>query len=80
MMKLKVSLTAILSTSAIASGILLCSINAAQACSHSKSDYQQERYEQANWLNTPLAVLVTIPGIAIATALSVGHRRYNRQS
>jgi hypothetical protein len=39
MMKLKVSLTAILSTSAIASGILLGSVNAAQACSHSKSDY-----------------------------------------
>ncbi len=76
-MKLKVSLAAILSTCAIASGILLGSVNTAQACRHSKSDYEQEQY--VNKLGTPLAALATIPGIAIATALSVGHRRYNRQ-
>jgi hypothetical protein len=78
-MKLKLSLAAILSTSAIASGIFLGSVNSAQACGHSKVDYEQERYEQPTWLGTPLAALVTIPGIAIATALSIGHRRYNRQ-
>jgi hypothetical protein len=78
-MKCQLSLAVILSTSAIASGILLSSVSKAEACSHSKSDYDQERSEQVTWLGTPLAALVTIPGIAIATALSIGNRRYNRQ-
>lgn len=78
MNKPKLSLAAILSTSAIASGILLGSVNSAQACGHSKSDFAQERYEQTNWLRTPLALIITIPGIALATALSLGHRSYNR--
>lgn len=77
-MKRQLSLAAILSTSAIASGILLSSVSKAEACSHSKFDYEQERFEQVSWLSTPLAALVTIPGIAIATALSVGYRRYSR--
>lgn len=76
-MKRQLSLAVMLSTSAITSGILLGSVNTAQACRHSKSDYEQEQY--VNKLDTPLAALATIPGIAIATALAVGHRRYNRQ-
>lgn len=88
MNKPKLCLAAILSTSAmpmavcvatLASGVLLGSVNSAQACGHFKSDLAQERYdEQINWLRTPLALIITIPGIALATALSIGHRSYNR--
>lgn len=77
-MKRKLSLAAILSTGALATGILLSSVSQAEACSHRKVDYEQERSEQVTWFGTPLGLLVTIPGIAIATALSIGHRRYNR--
>lgn len=76
--KLKLSLAAILSTSAIASGILIGSASSVEACGHFKSDFAQEHYEQNNWLRTPLALMITIPGIAIATSLSLGHRSYNR--
>lgn len=79
MNKRQFSLAAILSTTAIASGILLSSVSQAEACGHRKFDYEQKRSERVTWLGTPLAALVTIPGIAIATALSIGHRRYNRQ-
>ena len=79
MIKRQLSLAAILSTSVLASGILLSSVSKTEACGHRQIDYDQERSEQVSWFNTPLAALVTIPGIAIATALSVGHRRYNRQ-
>lgn len=77
-MKPKLSLAAILSTTAIASGILFGSVSVAQPCSSSKSDYYQERYEQANWLRSPLAVVITLPGIAIAAALSLGDRYYKK--
>ena len=87
-MKRQLSVAAILSTSTmpvavcvatIVSGILLSSVNKAEACSHSKFKDEQ-RVEQVTWLSTPLAALVTIPGVAIATALSVGYRRYNRSN
>jgi hypothetical protein len=74
-MKPKSTLAAILSTTAIASGVLLASVSSAQPCSLSKSFYK-EQYEQANWLHTPLAAIVTLPGIAIAAALSLGNRYY----
>lgn len=79
MNKRQLSLAAILSTGAIATGILLSSVSKAEACGHRKLDYDQQRSEQVKWFGTPLGLLVTIPGIAIATALSIGHRRYNRQ-
>jgi hypothetical protein len=75
-MKPKSTLAAILSTTAIASGVLLASVSSAQPCSLSKSLYYKEQYEQANWLRTPLAAIVTLPGIAIAAALSLGNRYY----
>lgn len=75
-MKSKLSLAAILSTTAIASGVLLGSVTPAKSCMPSKSTYYKERYEQANWLRTPLAAVLTLPGIAIATALSLGYRHY----
>lgn len=77
-MKPKLSLAVILSTSAIASGIWLGSVNSAQACPMSKLRHHRERYEQANWLHSPLAAVITLPGIAIAAALSLGDRYYKR--
>lgn len=76
-MKPKLSLAAILSTTAIVSGVLLGSVSPAKSCPYSKSVYN-ERYEQVNWLRTPWAALLTLPGIAIAAGLSVGNRYYNR--
>jgi hypothetical protein len=75
-MKPKSTLAAVLSTTAIASGVLLASVSSAQPCSLSKSFHYKERYEQANWLRTPLAAIVALPGIAIAAALSLGNRYY----
>jgi hypothetical protein len=77
-MKPKLSLVAILSISAIAGGIALGSVSSAEACYRSKSYYKQQRSEQANWLKSPLAAVVTLPGIAIAAALSLGNRYYNK--
>ena len=77
-MKPKLSLVAILSISAIAGGIAFGSVSSAEACYRSKSYYKQQRSEQANWLKSPLAAVVTLPGIAIAAALSLGNRYYNK--
>ena len=72
MLKAKLSLAAILSTTAIASGIVLGSVSTAQSCPLKKFEYyQQEQYEKATWLGSPWVVIVALPGIAIATALSV---------
>ena len=76
MIKPKLALAAILSTTTIATGVLLGSVSSAQPCSLKNSVSYQERYEQANWLRSPFAVFITLPGIAIATALSVGYRYY----
>ncbi len=76
MIKRKLALAALLSTTTIATGVLLSSASSAQPCSLRNSDSYQERYEQANWLRSPLAAFITLPGIAIATALSVGYRYY----
>ncbi len=75
-MKLKLSLVAIVSTSAIAGGVLFGSVSSAQPCEMSKLDYYQETYDQPDWLRSPWAILITLPGIALATALSVGGRSY----
>ncbi|MBD1804716.1 hypothetical protein H6F98_04415 [Microcoleus sp. FACHB-SPT15] len=76
MIKRKLALAALLSTTTIASGVLLSSASSAQPCSRRNSDSYQELYEQANWLRSSLAAFITLPGIAIATALSVGYRYY----
>lgn len=75
-MKPKLTLAAIVSTTAIAGGVLFGSVSSAQPCSLSKSDYYTERYAQANWLRSPWAAVITLPGIAIAAALSIGDRYY----
>lgn len=72
MMKAKVYLGAILSTSAIAASILLSSADAAQACRF------KEKSQQTSWLNTPLAAVITLPGVALAIALYRGGRAYDR--
>lgn len=75
-MKPKSTLIAILSTTAIASGVLLGSAGPAKSCKLTKSLYYKEHYEQVTWLSTPLAAVVLLPGIAIAAALSLGNRYY----
>jgi hypothetical protein len=75
-MKPKLSLAAILSTTAIATGVLLGSVSPATSCTPLKFT-DQEAYEPPNWLHTPFAALITLPGIAIAAALSLGNRYYN---
>ena len=77
MLKTKFYLAAILSATAIASGIVLGSVSSAQSCPLSKyEDYEQERYEQADWLRSPWVAVIILPGMAIAAALSVGDRFY----
>lgn len=79
MLKLKLSLLAILSTTAIASGIVLSSVSSAQACSHGKSEvYEQQGYEQAAWFRSPWVAVITLPGIALAAVLSAGNSWYHK--
>lgn len=78
MNKPKLFLAAILSTTAIASTILFGSVSTAQPCSLYKSKYYQEQYEQVNWLRSPWVAVLTLPGIALAAALSVGNRYYKK--
>jgi hypothetical protein len=75
MLKPKTSWAAILLSTAIASGVLLGSTSSAQPCELSKFN-DQEQYDQTNWLNSPWAVVLTLPGLALATALSLGDRYY----
>ncbi len=75
-MKSKLLLAAIISTTAVATGSILTSVNPAQSCMMSKyNDYQAE-YNQPNWLRSPLSAGIALPGIALATALFVGGRAY----
>ncbi|HEY9673718.1 MAG TPA: hypothetical protein V6D11_19915 [Waterburya sp.] len=75
MLQPKRSWVAILLSTAIASGVFLGSTSSAQPCELSKSNYQ-EQDEQTNWLHSPWAVVLILPGLALATALSVGERYY----
>lgn len=74
-MKSKVSLAAIISSTAIAGGVLLGSVSSAQPCGM-RSAYYKERQEQTNWLRSPWVAVITLPGIALATAFSLGGRSY----
>lgn len=73
-MKAKLSLAAILSTTAIASGILFTSVGSAQPCPLSK--HRSEQTSQANWLQSPWVAILTVPGIALAVSLYVRGRSY----
>lgn len=76
-MKPKLVLSGIISTSAIALILVLGSVSSVQACSLSEFEsYQETTSEQPDWLRSPWAVLLTLPGIALATGLSLGGRYY----
>jgi len=75
-MKTKLSLAAILSTTAIASSILFTSVSAAQPCPLSKYRSYTEQTSQGNWLQSPWVALLTLPGIALAAGLYVRGRSY----
>ncbi len=75
MLKPKKSWAAILLSTTIASTVVFGSTSSAQPCELSKFNVQ-ERYDQPNGLHSPWAVLLILPGLALATALSVGDRYY----
>lgn len=75
MMKAKLSLATILSTTAIASAILLSSVDSAEACRMYK-----KRYQQTSWWQSPWAMVIALPGIALGTALYMGGRSYQNDS
>ncbi|MEQ9358972.1 hypothetical protein [Coleofasciculus chthonoplastes] len=77
MMKPKLVITAILATSAIATGVMLGSASSAQSCSYSKYESSHRKEAQLDWLRSPWAIVITLPGIALATALSRGGRSYD---
>lgn len=76
---MKVKLATILSISAIASSVLLTSISPAQSCSGSKYRTSTTQTSQVDWLKTPWAALLTLPGIALAAGLYV-RSRYQDQN
>ncbi len=75
-MKAKFSLAAILSTTAIASGVLFASVSSAQPCPLSKYRTSTEEASQVNWLRSPLVAALALPGIALAVSLYVRGRSY----
>lgn len=75
-MKSKLLLGAIISTTAVATNVVLSSVTPAQSCMMSKYNYSQEKYDQPSWLRSPLSGAIALPGIALATALFVGGRSY----
>ncbi|HAX79435.1 MAG TPA: hypothetical protein DCY88_27315 [Cyanobacteria bacterium UBA11372] len=70
-MKAKLSAAAIVSSVAIASSVLLSSATPGDACMSYK-----HRYQQKSWFQSPLSVVIALPGIALATALYMGGRSY----
>jgi hypothetical protein len=71
----KLSLAAILSTTAIASGILFSSIDPAQSCPYGK--YRSSDTAQTiNWWQSPWIAVLTIPGIALGVTLYMRGRSY----
>lgn len=76
-MKAKLSLAAILSTTAIASSVLLTSVSPTQAaCPLSKYRNYTEQPSGGNWLHSPWVAILTLPGIALAVSLYVRGRSY----
>jgi len=71
----KLSLATILSTTAIASGVLFSSIDLARSCPYSKyrSSYTTQTIE---WWQSPWVAVLTIPGIALGVTLYRRGRLY----
>lgn len=76
MMKPKLVVAAVLATSAIATGVVLSSAHSAQPCIYKQSQSYNKTETQTDWLKSPWAILLTLPGIALATALSRGGHSY----
>jgi len=76
MMKPKLVVAAVLATSAIATGVVLSSAYPAQSCMYKQSQSDHKTEAQTDWLKSPWAILLTLPGITLATALSRGGRSY----
>lgn len=70
-MKAKLSAAAIVSSVAIASSVVLSAATPGEACM-----YRKARYQQTSWFQSPLSVVIALPGIALATALYLGGRSY----
>ncbi len=75
-MKAKLSLAAIISTTAIASSVMLTSVSPTQACPLAKYRNYTEQPSGGNWLQSPWAAILTLPGIALAVSLYVRGRSY----
>ena len=69
-MKAKLSAAAVVSGVAIACTVLLTA-TPGEACM-----YRKARYQQTSWFQSPLSVVIALPGIALATALYMGGRSY----
>jgi len=72
-MKAKLSLATLLSTTAIASSVLLTSVTPAQSCPYRNYTTQKT---QTNWLQSPWVAILTVPGIALAASLYMRGRSY----
>ena len=72
-MKAKLSLATLLSTTAIASSVLLTSVTPAQSCPYRNYITQKT---QTNWLQSPWVAILTVPGIALAASLYMRGRSY----
>ena len=70
----KLSLAAILSTTAIASGVIFSSIDSAHSCPYSK--YRSYTTQTTYWWQSPWVAILTIPGIALGVALYKHGRSY----
>lgn len=75
-MKPKLLLAAILATSVIATGMVLNSARSAQPCMYQRSEFYHRSQAKLDWLRSPKAILLTLPGITLAAVLSRGGRSY----
>lgn len=72
-MKAKLSMAAVLSTTVLVGGVLLSSASSVKPCG---LKYRYSESQQMNWLNSPWAAVVTLPGIVLAAGLYLGGRSY----
>lgn len=72
-MKAKLSLAAILSSTAIASFVFLTSVTPAQSC---PGRHYTTQTTQTNWLQSPWVAILTVPGVALAVSLYIRGRSY----
>lgn len=72
----RLSLATIVSTTAIAGGILFTSVDPAQSCLGSKYRTYTTQTSSFNWLQSPWVAVLTLPGIALAVSLYARGRSY----